>query len=726
LSLQNTTHQQTILPTMDNTTPDIMVLRFADSSIPVFKESKNKGYIKYGENNLYPKYLNYLFNKSAKHNAIVNGKAMYIFGAGYTNGDIIVNKLNESLNDITKKCILDTRVYGGYRLEIIWNKIGQVCEVYHVEYSTIRKGKDGGYFYKENWDISNRDEEVYIEEFNPSNRVGRQIFAYNEYRPDVRFYPLPDYIGANNYIETDIEISKYYLSAIKNGMMPSKMVQFYTGGDIPDDKKREIENRWKQKFAGSENAGKFVLVFNSNKDKSVDVQDLSGTDLDKHFVEMNKTCQQEIFSGHLVTSPMLFGIKTEGQLGGNTELQTAYTIFQNTYARPKAQDIDKEFNWLMSFSKWPAKYELQESDPLGWQIPDELLRQAITVDEVRTRLGLQVEEKRVITEMDKTLKTLGLLSPLVATKVMDNLTKNEIREIANLPPVVGGDLIPTLDGSIPTTIASPTLDTDIPQVAANDNIKNLSAKQHQQLMRIIRQYSKEQLTESAAKALLRAGLGLSEDDINSLLGIEPTAMSAIDEDTTIAMFAACGENKSDYEILKSKRVSFATDEEAFEDEFRMYQNTDKENKILDLIKKDPKITNELISKATKIPIIEVTEIVNGLVEAKLILPQITKIGIDTAINRVIAPSLKKDLSPSPVQIMIKYSYEGPQDNRNRPFCAKLMDLDRLYTRADIEKISQRLGYSVFDRRGGFWNRGSGVISEHCRHDWKSNIVVKKK
>jgi hypothetical protein len=666
---------------MDNTTPDIMVLRFADSSIPVFKESKNKGYIKYGENNLYPKYLNYLFNKSAKHNAIVNGKAMYIFGAGYTNGDIIVNKLNESLNDITKKCILDTRVYGGYRLEVIWNKLGQVCEVYHVEFSTIRKGKDGGYFYKENWDISNRDEEVFIEEFNPSNRFGRQIYAYNEYRPDVRFYPLPDYIGANNYIETDIEISKYYLSAIKNGMMPSKMVQFYTGSDIPDDKKREIENRWKQKFAGSENAGKFVLVFNSNKDKSVDVQDLSGTDLDKHFVEMNKTCQQEIFSGHLVTSPMLFGIKTEGQLGGNTELQTAYTIFQNTYARPKAQDLDKEVNWLMSFSKWPAKYELQEANPLDIQFD---------------------------------IKDIAKFIP-----------KNFIFDKIGIPKEMWNDA-PIDNALLPSTIASPTLDTDVPQVAANDNIKNLSAKQHQQLMRIIRQYSKEQLTEQAAKALLRSGLGLNEDDINSLLGIEATAMSAIDEDTTIAMFAACGESKSHYEILKSKRVSFANDEEAFEDEFRTYQNTDKENKILDLIKKDPKITNELISKAIKIPLIEVTEIVNGLIEAKLILPEIVKVGIDTAINRVIAPSLKKDLSPSPVQIMIKYSYEGPQDSRNRPFCAKLMQLDRLYTRADIEKISQRLGYSVFDRRGGFWNRGNGVISEHCRHDFKSNIVVKKK
>jgi len=37
----------------------------------------------------------------------------------------------------------------------------------------------------------------------------------------------------------------------------------------------------------------------------------------------------------------------------------------------------------------------------------------------------------------------------------------------------------------------------------------------------------------------------------------------------------------------------------------------------------------------------------------------------------------------------------------------------------------QLGYSLWDRRGGFWNEGNGVISASCRHIWKSNIVIKK-
>jgi len=77
------------------------------------------------------------------------------------------------------------------------------------------------------------------------------------------------------------------------------------------------------------------------------------------------------------------------------------------------------------------------------------------------------------------------------------------------------------------------------------------------------------------------------------------------------------------------------------------------------------------------------------------------------------------------EISVKYSYEWnedvPEEERDtighpsRPFCKKLIELNRLYTRADIERISERLGYSVWDRKGG----------DGCRHRWVSEIVVKK-
>jgi len=249
--------------------PDIIVLKFADSKIPVFKETRDKDYIKYGADNRYPEYLTYLFDKSAKHNAIIGGKADYIYGKGFQNGNIVVNRAGDTLNELTKKASLDIEIYGGFRFEIIWNLSGKIQEIYHVDYSTLRAGKGGGFYWKEAWNIqgangawiaNSREKEEFIPAYNPAMPTCSHIYAYNEYRPMVRFYPLPSYIACNNYVETDIEISKYYLSAIRNGMMPSKMVQFYQG-EPSEDKKREIEARFTKKFAGAENAGRFILVF---------------------------------------------------------------------------------------------------------------------------------------------------------------------------------------------------------------------------------------------------------------------------------------------------------------------------------------------------------------------------------------------------------------------------------------------------------------------------------
>jgi hypothetical protein len=261
-------------------------------------------------------------------------------------------------------------------------------------------------------------------------------------------------------------------------------------------------------------------------------------------------------------------------------------------------------------------------------------------------------------------------------------------------------------------------------------------------MRIIRQYSKGQLTESAAKTLLRTGLGLNDEDVNSLLGIEsvPVQMSFEQQDEIIAFFDSCGDSKNDFEVLKSKRVSFSSDTECKEDESVYIQEAFKtkadltatENKIIEFIKKDKKVTPKVIADAIGESEAFVKSKIANLVKRGIIEQKISTDGVDKLIERAISNDI--DLIPPPIKpgavnptrVFIKYSYEGPEDNRNRPFCAKMMALHRLYSRADIESFSARFGYSVFDRRGGFWTRkGTNDTTPYCRHNWKSNLIVQK-
>jgi hypothetical protein len=64
---------------------------------------------------------------------------------------------------------------------------------------------------------------------------------------------------------------------------------------------------------------------------------------------------------------------------------------------------------------------------------------------------------------------------------------------------------------------------------------------------------------------------------------------------------------------------------------------------------------------------------------------------------------------------------------SRKFCIKLVALSKagkVWSIKNIQDISQRVGYSVFKRCGGFWNN-NGVIEYQCRHEWRKHVVIKK-
>lgn len=741
----------------EQTLPEITILNFADSKIPEFKEVSNKDFILYGEDNYYPEYLTNLYNKSAKHNAIINGKCNYILGSGFQKRNegpktfSQVNRTGESLNELCQKTVKDNEIYGGFRWIIIWDLLGKSFEIWHDDFHKFRRSKDGdGFWYKNNWKNS-KEEAIFYPDFNENDRKGAQVFEYNEYRPGCNIYPLPGYVGSCNYIETDIEISKYNLSCIRNGMMPSKMIQVYTGGtDLGEEKKGELEKRWKKKFAGSENGGRFILIWSPTKEKNVEIEDLSATESDKLFDQLNKTCQQEIFTGHQVVSPMLFGIKTEGQLGGTNELRVAYEIFINTYAKPKQYNLEKIVNYFGALGGYGNDYFIEQLDPIGIIIPDSLIESSLKPEEIREKLGLKPLEVVELGQSQKIINALSSVSPLVATKILDNLTQNEIRGLANMPSIEGGDTIPSPVGSSSGQPNAPAagpnadgLENETLPITVNENIKNLTAKQHQQILRIIRQVENGKLTEAAARMLLKSGYGLTDDDVNELLGITPEvdtdkfASEDVNVEVIIGMFNSCGDLKKDFHIIKSKKVKFSSDEDAMEDELNFVSQAFKatgvlvtEADILDLIDGDKRITPDLIAEALDTTPEYVTSKIAALVKKGLLKIKEVTIGTDVVIERTLTKPLKDiiktiDGDPSSTEISIKYSYEGPDDDRNRPFCAKMLKLDRLYSRFEIESISQKLGYSVFDRRGGFWRHKDGIITPYCRHHWQSHIVVKK-
>jgi len=169
-----------------------IVLQFDQAQQPKFEEKKGKGYVEFGEHNDYPNYLLSLYNDSPKHGAIIKGKCNYIYGKGFENSEV-VNTAGETWNKILKKSVKDDELYRGFYLQVIWNRLKQVSEIYHLEFHKVRASKDLSKFYvKKDWaDFKEKPREYPA--FNVNNPVGSQIFYYKENNPSSEVYPFPSY-----------------------------------------------------------------------------------------------------------------------------------------------------------------------------------------------------------------------------------------------------------------------------------------------------------------------------------------------------------------------------------------------------------------------------------------------------------------------------------------------------------------------------------------------------
>jgi DNA-binding MarR family transcriptional regulator len=657
---------------------EIISATFADSRIPEMKKRTDKPYVNFGSQNDYPDYILTLYRKSAKHQAIINGKVTYITGNGLSaendtpQAEIFLSKANEkqSWNDLLKITCLDVENNGGFYLQCIPKMGGVGYNYYHVPFKRMRIDEsESCFFYKKDWKNWNEQSMEY-----PKFKPGIQeasIFYFKEYNPDGDVYPLPSWVASCNWIESDIEVSKHTLTNALTGFSASKFINFYNGE--PDErKKKSIQARFENAATGSE--GKKILIgFNNDPSKKPTIDDLGTSDLTKEdFTAIDNLITNNIFAGAGVTHPLLFGIQQESKLGSASELKTAYEIFKNTYITAKQRQLESVVNYF-------ARIE---------GIADE-----ITIVDVQA---------------------IGDTINLVDFK--DILPKEWIFEKLGIDATQYG-IAPTM----------PTAE-QVQSASTNSILTNLSGRQMQGIARIVKQYGQNKVTKQQASLMLKNGFGFSDEDVNAYLGIDsdPTTDDAkfesqYNEVDVAEMFSHIGNNRDEFTIIKSK--SYSEDDDEFSFAFRTATELkDLEVRVSEIININNSITALAISEMLKISVETVQELIRKM-EADGVLS-----GISGGVRKLLKPPTK---SVAP-ELLVRYSYEkrpeatGPSIlPTTRPFCAKLVAQDRLYSRQDIQTLSMRLGYSVFKRSGGFWNH-NGITDSQCRHEWRSQLVIKNK
>ncbi len=303
---------------------------------------------------------------------------------------------------------------------------------------------------------------------------------------------------------------------------------------------------------------------------------------------------------------MLFGVETEGSLGGNgSELEIQYEIFKQTWVKNTRNVIESGLNRLFADAGLPA---------------------------------IEFKDK-------STLFSASL----------ENATREKVLTIDELRAIDGKPALPDGTGSKLLSAA--------PAPAFNQNRFSATGKK---------------LTYADFELVKDMGIGRSE-----------------------------------FDFVADETLKFADDQI---DNYLITEDID--GKSLDQIKADIKSKLD-----ATVSVDDLTERLNKLAEANVIKS-------DTTDGTVRVKPLESPKQGKEVQVMYEYKvrpgYGDPLIDTSRGFCVKLINNDRLYTRADIQQMSAIFGYDVYRHCGGwFFNSDTGKAENQCRHEWKTVKVIRK-
>lgn len=332
------------------------------------EDVKGKDFIVWGERNLYPQYLWKLSQEVTVLRTIINAIADYTVGENVRIKHLTwaesVNKDGDTAEEIVRNCALDLARYGGFALNVVRNKAGQVAAVYYLDFKDIRSDKKNKvFYYSEDWDKQyGRVKYTTYNAFDPEGRDVNSIYYYKNSKSTT--YPIPRLAGdAAIAAETERNISEFHLNSLKNGFSSNVIINF-NNGQPTDEEKEEIERNLCEKFGGFQNAGRIMASFNDSKEQMVTVSKIDAADFGDRYNALAKSTKQDIYSA-FQAHPVLFGLPTEGTGFNDQDFKEAFKLFNKTVILPMQKVIKQAFEKIL------GKKEIVSFEPFNIDWTDE-------------------------------------------------------------------------------------------------------------------------------------------------------------------------------------------------------------------------------------------------------------------------------------------------------------------------------------------------------------------
>lgn len=196
----------------------------------------------------------------------------------------------------------------------------------------------------------------------------------------------------------------------------------------------------------------------------------------------------------------------------------------------------------------------------------------------------------------------------------------------------------------------------------------------------------------------------------------------------IKVFEQFGESNDNFIVLHSEPIEWnTTSEQVFSRSQQLFDKIGEISAVLtggdkDVLKllRDGE-SSESIAKALNTSVEDVAKRIQTLRELEIL----TKGGEVNTLGKSVIDNLDIPIS----RFEVRYTYRTRPNvpnpiTQSREFCVKLIELNRSYSRQDIDNISTRVDRDVWRYRGGWYtNPDTGATTPFCRHEWIQQLVI---
>jgi hypothetical protein len=403
-----------------------------------------------------------------------------------------------------------------------------------------------------------------------------QGYFFGTKRTLYKHYPVPKFWAGKKWIYSDAKFATYVDKLLDNGFFESVLMKVIGDPNKPSQhplamKEVTGEDGVKRKesyktegqifnemmaanFSGVEKAGKVMAMWALNKDQSVSLEAfptnvnpdlISGTlmetirmiaissDVPAILANLPNSLSSLASGGDAVQSAVEY--MQAGTEPRRNTLENFYNniLLPNLEGGSKAKVKIKQFNAFttqvtMEDKFWQTLTPDQQKTFVKNNIPGisdlpetvELKKETISPETLQAQAALRGSVGGVTgilsIQQGVVAKTTTRESALSILTIVYGFSITEAYQLLGVPANEQGVPIP------PNTDAPPSAppEESKEEVLINDNLKNMTGRQQQQFLRIIKQFSQGKLTAEQAKVMLRSGFGLTEEEISQILTLE--------------------------------------------------------------------------------------------------------------------------------------------------------------------------------------------------------------